>query len=505
MFEPNILINPIASSRIHTRRALDPRLTQTRALIKLVDKAKLTRFGVEHEFSRIKSVEDYQRAVPLRRYEDFWKRYWAQDFPVIIDASWPGQIPYFAKTSGTTTGTTKFIPVTKPILEQNRSAGLDVLAAHFDRHPDSTALSKKSFLLGGSITLEKLANGVFSGDVSGILRATIPPWLRLIAFPPDQIARETNWELKLDLLADAVARTPISVISGIPSWLIELFQRIDKKHEHWPLDQLELLIHGGINVAPYRQSLAPWLERSKATTLEVYPASEGFMAFEDAGPGQGMLVCFDGPIFFEFVPLSELDSASPRRLTLWQVETGVDYALVLTSAAGLWSYIIGDLVRFVSREPPRLIVSGRTSYMMSVFGEHVIADELERAIADAARALDIKIRDFSVGASLADASTSRAGHHVWLVEPVEPVDPSRQASLAEQFASRIDQCLIDMNEDYAAHRAVETAMTKPVVTLLAPGRFDAWLRAQNRLGNQHKIPRVVTDPERFQSMVDEIG
>jgi hypothetical protein len=253
---------------------------------------------------------------------------------------------------------------------------------------------------------------------------------------------------------------------------------------------LELLVHGGVSFAPYRARFDALLAGSHAETREVYPASEGFIALADRGPGEGLRLLTDNGLFLEFVPLEELDAASPTRHWLETAETGVNYALVLTSCAGLWSYIIGDTVRFVEKSPPRILVTGRTSYSLSVFGEHLIGEEIDAAVSAGAAAVGGSIADFTVGPVFAE---DRPGRHLYLIEFSVPV----AAGKAEEFARVLDRELSRRNVDYAEHRAGGYGMSAPQVIFLPPGSFAAWMKARGKFGGQNKVPRVIADAEAF--------
>ncbi|WP_200305704.1 GH3 family domain-containing protein [Paracraurococcus ruber] len=466
---------------------MDPAAEQRRLLLRLVQHAAGTRFGQAHGFAAVRDVADYQARVPLRRYEDFWRDCWQPAYPRLRGVTWPGAVPYLALSSGTTSGTTKYIPVTRDMLRANRGAALDVLAWHLHHHPRSRIFGGLSFMLGGSTALDEVAPGVRQGDLSGIAAAEVPGFLSPWSWPPRAIALEADWDRKLDLLAERTPAASVRMLSGTPSWLLVLLERLAARHGRQPLSGLELLIHGGVAWAPYRDRILPFLPPGCATR-EVYPASEGFCGIADRGDGEGMRLTLDRGVFWEFVPVAELDAPSPTRHWAATVEAGVEYAVVVTSCAGLWSYVLGDTVRFLDRAPPRLLVTGRTSYFLSAFGEHLSGEEIERALLDGARALGLAVAEYLVGPVFGAVR----GHHRWLVETPVPVDPA----LAGRLAAALDAALLRANDDYAAHRR-GGQMDAAEVVLLPPGAFAAWMRAQGKLGGQHKVPRVLADPQRF--------
>jgi hypothetical protein len=301
----------------------------------------------------------------------------------------------------------------------------------------------------------------------------------------------------MGLLAER-AHADIRSISGTPSWLLLLFDELVRRHpergtrlaEFFP--HLELIVHGGVNFAPYRQRFAEWLDGGHAELREVYAASEGFVAVADRTPGEGMRLVLDHGIFYEFVPVGDIGAAAPARHAIGDIETGVDYAPALSTCAGLWGFILGDTVRFVSRDPPRLLVTGRLSYTLSAFGEHLTGEEIEEAVTEAAAAIGAELRDFAVGALFPQAP-GELGGHLYFVEFERPAAPES----VRIFADAIDRGLIRRNLDYEAHRAGGFGMRAPEVCVLPHGGFAEWMRRRGRLGAQNKVPRVISDPELF--------
>jgi hypothetical protein len=474
----------------------DPAAMQQRTLRYLLRRAAATRFGRDHDFRRIGDHRAFQSAVPLRRYEDFWSAYWQPAFPDLVDVSWPGRVPFFAESSGTSSGATKFIPVTSEMIRSNRQAGLDLLGHHLRQRPQSCVFAGRNLLLGGSTDLVERTPGVKSGDLSGIAAATVPGWARRFAYPPPDIARLKDWTEKMARLADAAPRADIRSIAGTPSWLLLFFDELARRHpghgarlaDFFP--KLELVVHGGVNFAPYRSRFAEWLDGSQAETREVYAASEGFVASAD--DGEGMRVNLDHGIFHEFVPVGEIDAAAPTRHWIGDIETGIDYAPVLTTCAGLWAYIVGDVVRFISRDPPRLLVTGRLSYTLSAFGEHLTGEEIEGAVTVAATAIGGGVRDFSAGA-LYPETAGEIGGHLFIVEFERAVAADELA----RFAAVLDRELTRRNLDYEAHRAGGFGLRPPQIIALRHGGFAEWMRRRGRLGSQNKVPRVIADPALF--------
>jgi hypothetical protein len=466
---------------------------QEQTLLRLVRKAQSTRFGKEHDFQRIRSIADYRRLVPLRTYEAFWKDYWQPAFPLLQGITWPEPIPYFALSSGTTSGTTKYLPVSRDMLASNRRAALTLLSAFAKASPDAHLFQGRMFFLGGSTDLEMLAEGVHAGDLSAIAVLHVPAYLRPYSFPPLDLALLKNWEQKLEAMAIRSIQEPITLLSGVPSWLLLLFERVKKLTgkatvaEVWPM--LRLVIHGGIKFAPYRELFQRELGDERIRCLETYPCSEGFVGFEE--PRHGLLRPIpDHGLFYEFVPLEELGQDHPTRHSLAEVETGVQYAVVLTTCAGLWGYVVGDTVAFERRSPPLFRFTGRTKYYLSAFGEHLISEEVEQAITAAARTMNVNVVDFHLGPVFPTAGET-VGHHRYLIEFMTP--PTDLVG----FVRLLDEELNRLNEDYRAHRGGNLGMLPPRLWVVKPGGFRAWMRAHGKLGGQHKLPRM--DPSGHQT------
>lgn len=502
MFDLTPIFRLMARRRLGKLARLDPAETQERQLLGLVRKAAATRFGRDHGFDAIRSVADFQARVPLRRYEDFWAEYWREPFPHISDVSWPGTIPYFAVTSGTTTGATKYIPCSPAMLRSNVRASLDILTHHVANRPDSKLLGGRGFMLGGSTDLVTQAPGIASGDISGIAVAELPWWMSRRYFPSKEMALLADWEEKIAKMAPASLQADIRTISGTPSWLLVFIDRLaalrpDLPHRlasYYP--NIELLIYGGVNFAPYRAQFEALLEGSRAELREVYPASEGFIAVADRGPGDGMRMLLDTGLFYEFVPVEELESANPTRHWIGNAETGVNYALVLSSCAGVWSYILGDTVRLIDTDPPRVLVTGRTSYMLSAFGEHLIDEEIEEAVAKAATSIGARVTDYSVGAVF-PKKKGALGHHLYIVEFAGPVPAKAEL---KRFSEILDADLSATNEDYEAHRIGDVGLAGPRLHAVAPGTFAGWMKKRGKLGGQNKVPRIITDEDLFDDL-----
>ncbi|MDE0388421.1 MAG: GH3 auxin-responsive promoter family protein [Rhodospirillales bacterium] len=510
MYDATWMLRLYARRRLRQLEALEPQQTQRRALASLIQRGRGTKFGRDHGFSTAWSLDDYRARVPMRDYDAFWEDYWQAPFPRLTDCTWPGLIPWFAVSSGTATGTTKYIPVSREMHRSNVRAGADLMTHHLANRPQSRVLAGRVFMLGGSTGLVRQAPGVFSGDISGIEAAAMPGWARLRYFPPRDLEGIADWQVKIDRFAERSLDTEISAVAGTPSWLLIYFERlaeiassrrggtVRRIADIYPA--LELLSHGGVAWAPYRDRFAALLEGSRAETREVYPASEGFFAIADRADGEGLRLRLDAGIFYEFIPVDQLDSAHPDCRWIGDVEPGVNYALAVTTCAGLWRYLVGDTVTVVERDPPRVLVTGRTSYMLSAFGEHVIGAEVERAVAEAARAIGATVTDFTAGSVFPDETGTRGGH-LYIVElGAERAETGLDAARQARFAEELDATLCRLNDDYATHRSGGYGMDAARVRFLPAGGFVAWMKSRGKLGGQNKVPRIVNDPELFTAL-----
>lgn len=479
-----------ARKRTAALDALNVPAVQQETLLGLLHKARDTRFGKDHEFNRITSVEQYQAAVPVRTYEDFWRDYWQATFPKLEGTTWPDFVPYFALSSGTTSGTTKFIPISKDMLASNRRAAYTTMALFRSALPKSRILTGRFFFLGGNTDLRTESNGSRSGDLSAIANIEVSSLTNAYTFPPRELAGIADWTVKMRRLAEASAKLPITAISGVPSWMQLLFNQIKeltgKKRiiDVWPT--LKLVVHGGTQFDSFRE----WFRTETGPDvrfIDVYPASEGFVATED--PRYDLLrVLPDHGMFFEFIPMDEfedgrLKNAQPKRHTLATVEIGQQYAVVVTTCAGLWSYQVGDTVVFERRDPPLIRFTGRTKYFLSAFGEHLISEEVAKGITAAAAATGATTAEFHVGPIFPSDST-KPGSHQYLIEFVRP-----PADL-DQFVAVLDRTLCEVNEDYDAHRKGDLTMLKPTVLAVKPEAFMRWMVAHGRRLPQGKVPEM---------------
>jgi len=470
---------------------------QNRILLKLLRTAASTKFGTDHGFDGITSVHTYQKNVPIRDYQAFWTQYWSKNFPRLYNVTWPGPIVYFARTSGTTTGKSKFIPCSPQMIKSNNSAGLQVVIEHLRNKPGSKVLEGRTFLFAGSPELDELKEGIFAGELSGIAARETPSWAgRDRYFPPDDLARIKDWGEKLKKISVECLDKDIRAISGLPSWLQILFDKIFANSPERATDlksyfpDLELIVHGGMSFKPYHDYFNNITQNSGVDFREVYAASEGFFAIADRNSGEGLKLIVNNGIFYEFIKANETDDINAKRYWLGNIEENTDYAIIVTTNAGLWSYMVGDIIRITDKENLRILFSGRLSQTLSVFGEKIVNEELEAAIATATKKLGLNFHDFAVG-SIFSKQVSTKGQHKYIIEFKEALDDEHVQKLAEI----IDLELINNNSSYATRRKNEISILAPTVISAPNGTFAKWMKKNGKMGGQNKVPRVLNQQQ----------
>ena len=480
----------------HRRRALegvarDAVRVQETTLLHLVRSARATEFGRSHGFDDIRSVANYQARTPLGDYLRFVPL-WSRALDGERDVTWPGRVNYWVKTSGTTAGD-KLIPVTQDAFRAHRRGGWDALLVASERLESDRLLGGPLLFLGGCTALSRVGKDAWVGDLSGLVVRDLPPGVRTRYSPGRAIASIPDWDQRIEAVANLVQGQDLRLISGMPSWLLILFERVARAAraghrpfanlgECWP--NLRVFVHGGVSFAPYRATFEEWMGRS-LEYVEVYPASEGFVALQTERAG-GLTLMLDYGIFYEFVPVEDLGRARPRRHTVADVELDRPYAVTLTTPGGLWSYLLGDTVRFTSRDPLRLVITGRTRHFVNAFGENVIIEEVEQALVVACRRTGAEPGEFTVAPRYPSAGEPRGGHD-WLVEFRTP-PRDRQA-----FVRQLDEALAAFNSDYRTKRTLDVGMLAPRLIELPVGSFHRWMREAGKLGDQHKVPRVLND------------
>lgn len=488
------LIKPFALAAAKSVRkwAARPREAQEEVLHELIGKGRSTSFGKEHGFASIQDYHDFRGAVPLRDYENF-APYIHRIKSGETDVLWPGKPKYLAKTSGTTSGT-KYIPLTKDSIPNHIDSARNALFCWMAETGDASVLDGKMIFVTGSPALEDIA-GIKTGRLSGIVNHEVPSWVKGNRMPSWETNCIEDWEKKIDTIADETLREDMRLISGIPPWVLMYYEKLIEKTGKKIKDifpNYKVFIHGGVNFEPYRDSLARAVGKP-IPIVETYPASEGFMAFTDTQHADGLLLNINSGIFFEFVPANEIFSAQPTRMPLWEVEAGVNYAIIITNNAGLWAYDLGDTVKFVSTTPYRLVVTGRTTQFISAFGEHVIAEEVEGALLHAAREFGIEVAEFHVAPQV-NPPEGELPYHEWFVEAGSRPDHGGPDATAQKgaFAARVDELLQRKNSYYKDLRT-GNILQGPKLRMVPPGTFRNHMKSIGKLGGQNKVPRLAND------------
>ena len=462
----------------------NPIKTQEKVLQSLLDKAKNTDFGKDHGFLDIQNYDEFKKAVPVRDYEGL-KHYIERIREGKLDVLWKGKPLYFAKTSGTTSGA-KFIPLTKESLSYQIKAAKSALLHYVKNSGNHHFISGKMIFLQGSPELDKKPV-IPNGRLSGIVANFIPRYLQANRLPSYKTNCIEDWEQKVEAIIEETLPQDMRLISGIPSWVQMYFEKLEKKtgkNISTLFPNFSLFVFGGVNYEPYRKKFEELIGK-KIDSLELYPASEGFFAFQDKQDEQGLLLLLDYGIFYEFIPASAFYDENPRRISLKDVELGVNYVLILNTNAGLWGYNIGDTVEFTSLSPYRIIVTGRIKHFTSAFGEHVIAKEVEFAIKGAMQKYpEVKLTEFTVAPEVKPAEG--LPHHEWFIEfATEPND-------MDLFSKCLDELLQDQNSYYKDLISGKVLKELEIKTL-QKGAFNLYMKTQGKLGGQNKVPRLAND------------
>ncbi len=474
-----------------------PMEVQESVFFSLLEQARDTEWGRQHDFNSIRNMHQFQERVPVQEYEGF------QSYVVRLrhgekNLLWPGEVKWFAKSSGTTSSKSKFIPVTKASLEYcHFRGGKDVLAIYNDNYPENQIFTGKSLTLGGSHQINNFSSDSYYGDLSAILIENLPFWTQFLKTPGPDIALMEEWEEKLEQMTRVTVKENVTSLAGVPSWFLVLLRHILKETgktnllEIWP--NLELFIHGGINFGPYRQQYSALIPSESMHYLETYNASEGFFGIQDDPSSSSMLLMLDYGVFYEFIPLSELGNDHPRALLLDEVELNKDYALVISTNAGLWRYLIGDTIRFTSRYPFKLIISGRTRHFINAFGEEVIINNAEKALDAACSATGAIIKEYT--AAPLYMSEGSKGSHQWLIEFEKRPDN------ASRFMEELDATLQAVNSDYEAKRHKSITLDAPQLVVARTGLFYDWMKSRKKLGGQNKVPRLANDRDYMEDLL----
>jgi hypothetical protein len=463
----------------------NPVEAQRDVLQNLVTSAQYTEFGRKYNFSELFSLRAFKEAVPIHEYENL-KPYIERIMNGEQNILWNTPIYWFAKSSGTTSDKSKFIPISNESLEDcHYKAAKDVLTMYYHFNPASGLLTGKGLVIGGSHTINPLNDEARFGDLSAVLLQNTPFWGHWLRTPDLTIALMDEWESKIEKLAQSTIKENVTSISGVPTWTVVLFKRILEitgkscMKEIWP--SLELYMHGGVSFTPYKEHFRNLIGKD-IYYLEMYNASEGFLAASDKPDEEGMLLFLDHGIFMEFMPVSEYGKKDPKTIGLEDVETGKNYALIISTNGGLWRYLLGDTVQFISLRPFKIKVSGRLKHYINVFGEEVIVDNTDKAVSIACKKTGAVVADYTV-APVYFSDTSN-GAHEWLIEF------EQEPESLKDFTAELDEALKSINSDYEAKRYKDMALRMPVLHTLKKGTFTEWLRSKGKLGGQHKVPRL---------------
>lgn len=477
-----------------------PYEVQSELFRRLITSAKNTEWGKKYGYESIKTIEHYKLRVPINEYEDL-KPYIDRVRQGEQQVLWSSDIKWFAKSSGTTSDKSKFIPVSPEALEEcHYKGGKDMLSLYCSNNPETGVFDGKAIGLVGSHNYPSKDARSYHGDVSAILMENLPFWVQLIRTPDRTIALMNEWESKIEQMAKITMEENVTNISGVPSWTLLLLKRIleltgkDTISEIWP--NFEVFIHGGVNFSPYRNQFSRIVPEG-TKYLQTYNASEGFFGIQDRNDADDMLLMLDYGIYYEFLPLDQLDEESPKTLSLDEVETGKNYAVIISTNAGLWRYKIGDTVRFTSLNPFRIQVSGRTRHFINAFGEELIIDNAEQAIAIASQKADAVINEYTAAPVYFDDDSNAA--HEWLIEFEHP--PKN----GEYFIEVLDNALKSINSDYEAKRYHSMILDQPIVRQMPKGSFYLWLKEKGKLGGQNKVPRLSNNRKYIEEILEIAG
>ncbi len=472
---------------------------QEEQLRHLIERAAKTDFGRHHGFTEIRSICEYQSRVPLMSYEEF--------YPYIDRARfggknivWPGETKWFAKSSGTTSSKSKYIPVTQDGLWRSHMQGpLDCIAFNVTKHPDTRVYGGKTLTLGGSHRIEREGEHALTGDLSAILIHNTPRIANIKRVPKTSTALISDFEEKVERICDECVGEDVRSLAGVPSWNLVMLKKVldytgkNNLLEVWP--NLELFIHGGVNFSPYREIYHELIPTPDMHYMETYNASEGFFGISDDF-SDDMLLMLDYGIFYEFLPLANLDDPS-KSVPIEGVRTGVNYAMIISSSNGLWRYLIGDTVEFTSTSPYRIHISGRTKHYINAFGEEVIVDNAEKAIRAACDATGAEVTEYTAAPIYMNINSK--GSHQWVIEF------SKQPNEMKDFRNALDEALQNVNSDYEAKRCKNTTLYPPTVTPVPEGTFMRWMESRGKTGGQNKVPRLSNDRTYVDSILELIA
>ncbi len=470
---------------------------QAEVLKSLLDRASDTEYGRDHIFNMTRSYEEFAHNVPVNTYEELKgdidrMRHGEKDI------LWPGVVKWYAKSSGTTNDKSKFIPVSDVGLENiHYQGGNDAVAMYLQNNPKSRLFDGKSLILGGSHSSNYNVDGSLVGDLSAILIENINPIVNLVRVPDKRTALISDFEVKRDKIAEICLHKNVTNISGVPSWMMSVLQRVmelsGKQHleEVWP--NLEVFFHGGIAFTPYRKAYEQLITSPNMHYMETYNASEGFFGLQNDPQDKSMLLMLDYDVFYEFIPMDEFGKENPTVVPLEGVKVGINYAMIISTSCGLWRYLIGDTVRFTSRNPYKFVITGRTKHFINAFGEELIIDNAEKGLQYACKKHGAQVREYTAAPVFRDEHT--IPHHQWVIEFSCPPDD------VEAFADTLDARLQQLNSDYEAKRYKDINMVRLKIVVAQDGLFERWMRKRGKLGGQNKVPRLSNSREHIDELL----
>ena len=466
-----------------------PYNVQKETFSKLISYARGTEWGLKYGYHDDMSIRDFQKSVPIQSYDDV-KPYVDRIRKGEQNLLWPTEIKWFAKSSGTTNERSKFVPVSNESLEDcHFRGGKDALAIYYDNYPDTKVLKGKALILGGSHQINNISNQSYYGDLSAILIENMPFWATILRTPSTKIALMSEWEEKLEMLTQHTIGENVTNLSGVPSWILVLIKYIleftgkDNILEVWP--NLELFIHGGVSFLPYKDQFKKFILSPDMRYMETYNASEGFFGIQNDPESSDMLLMLDYGIFYEFIPLENIDDETPPVYTISEVELKKNYAILITTNSGLWRYMIGDTIYFTSLFPHKFKISGRTKHFINAFGEEVIIENAEKALIVACEKTGAIVKEYTAAPVYMDKQAK--GSHEWLIEF------DRVPSDLKLFTRSLDQALQDNNSDYEAKRYKNLNLLPPKIKVVPSGSFYKWFEKKGKLGGQNKMPRLSND------------
>ena len=468
------------------RYATEAETLQMESLRTLVQKAQQTEWGVGHGYHAIHTYEQFAASCPVNTYEEL-KGYIDRMRQGEGNVLWPGRVKWYAKSSGTTNDKSKFIPVsTNGLADTHYAGGTDAVVWYLRNNPQSRILDGRALILGGSHAPNYNQKDSLVGDLSAILIENINPLINLVRVPKKETALLSDFEVKRDRIAREAIKRDVTNLSGVPSWMLSVLNRVmeisgkDHLEDVWP--NLEVFFHGGVAFTPYREQYKRLITSPKMHYMETYNASEGFFGLQDDPNDPALSLMVDYGVFYEFIPMDEMEKENPTVLPLWGVETGKNYAMVISTSSGLWRYMIGDTIRFTSTNPYKFVITGRTKFFINAFGEELIVDNAEKGLERACHETGADVCEYTAAPVFMDANGKC--RHQWLIEFAHAPED------LQQFARILDEALQQINSDYEAKRYKDITLQPLEIVVARPGLFGDWLKGKGKLGGQHKIPRL---------------